>query len=422
MVASPNGSAAFRLATEAYAELGVDVEAALTSIAAVPISLHCWQGDDVVGFENSGVGLGGGLAATGNYPGRARTPDELRDDAGMALSLIPGRHRFSLHASYGEFGGGRVDRDAVGPEHFRGWIDWARTLGIGLDFNPTFFSHPKASDNFTLSHRDRGIREFWIAHGVACRRIGAAMGQALGTPCVTNVWIPDGMKDTPADRASPRARLAESLDAMFATAIDPSLNLDSIEGKLFGIGCESYTVGSHEFYLGYAAAHRMRMTLDTGHYHPTETIADKLSAVLSFLPAIVLHISRGVRWDSDHVVVAGDDVDAIAQELIRGDFLRRTHIGLDYFDASINRVAAWIIGARSVIRALLRGMLEPSDRLRELENAGDYTSRLALQEAVKQLPFAAVWDRYCETAGVPSDRAWIRDVKRYEQTVMAPRG
>ena len=414
--------AAYQLAKDAYAELGVDTSAALTSVAAVPISLHCWQGDDVAGFENLGVGLGGGLAATGNYPGRARTPDELRDDARMALSLIPGRHRFSLHASYGEFGGRRVDRDAVRPEHFRGWIDWARSLGIGLDFNPTFFSHPNAADNATLSHRDPAIREFWIAHGIACRRIGAAMGDALGTPCVTNVWIPDGMKDTPADRAAPRVRLLESLDAVFAESISPAANLDSMEGKLFGIGCESYTVGSHEFYLGYAASRRMRMTLDTGHYHPTETIADKLSAVLSFLPAIVLHISRGVRWDSDHVVVSGDEVDAIAQELVRGGFLGRTHIGLDYFDASINRVAAWVVGARSVIRSLLRAMLEPADRLRELENAGDYTSRLALQEAIKQLPFAAVWDHYCETAGLPSDRAWIGDVKRYERTVMASRG
>jgi len=412
---------AYQLATESYAELGVHVDAALAQLAAVPISLHCWQGDDVVGFENLGVGLGGGLAATGNYPGRARTPEELRDDARLALSLIPGRHRFSLHASYGEFDGRRVNRDRIAPEHFAGWIDWARTLGIGLDFNPTFFSHPKAADNFTLSHRDRAVREFWIAHGVACRRIGAVMGQALGTPCVTNVWIPDGMKDTPADRAAPRGRLIESLDAMFAEPIDPSINLDSMEGKLFGIGCESYTVGSHEFYLGYAATRGMRLTLDTGHYHPTETIADKLSAVLAFLPAVVLHVSRGVRWDSDHVVVSGDDVDAIAQELVRGTFLGRTHIGLDYFDASINRVAAWVVGARSVLRALLRAMLEPTDRLRELENAGDYTSRLALQEAIKQLPFAAVWDHYCETACVPSDRAWIGDVKRYERTVMAAR-
>ena len=417
-----NGSPSYQLAKDSYAEFGVDTEAALKASAAVPISLHCWQGDDVVGFENTGLALGGGLAATGSYRGRARTPDELREDARMAFSLIPGRHRFSLHASYGEFGGRPVDRDAVGPDHFRGWIEWARMLGIGLDFNPTFFSHPKAADNFTLSHRERGIRDFWIAHGVACRRIGAAMGAALGTPCVTNLWIPDGMKDTPADRSSPRARLTESLDAVFAEPINASLNLDSIEGKLFGIGCESYTVGSHEFYLGYAASRRMRLTLDTGHYHPTETIADKISAVLAFLPAIVVHVSRGVRWDSDHVVVANDDVDAIAQEVVRGGFLDRTHIGLDYFDASINRVAAWIIGARSVIRALLRAMLEPAARLRELENAGDYTSRLALQEAIKQLPFAAVWERYCEVAGVPSDQSWIGDVKRYEQTVMASRG
>ncbi len=411
---------AYALARQRYADLGVDTDAALRQLATVSISLHCWQGDDVGGFEQPGGALGGGLAATGNYPGKARTPDELRSDAAKALSLIPGRHRFNLHAFYGEFGTRRVDRDAIGPEHFAGWIDWAKSLGIGLDFNPTCFSHPKA-DNFTLSHPDKAIREFWIRHAAACRRIGAGMGQTLGTPCVTNVWIPDGMKDTPADRVGPRERLKESLDAVFAEALDPAFNLDSVEGKLFGLGCESYTVGSHEFYLAYALSRRMLYTLDTGHYHPTETITDKISAILMFLPEILLHVSRGVRWDSDHVVVLGDDLDAIAQELVRGDFLRRTHIGLDYFDASINRVAAWVIGTRNTLKALLKAMLEPVARLRECEAAADYTGRLALQEESKGLPWGVVWDHYCATADIASGGRWLDDVRKYEQSVMAVR-
>ena len=384
----------YRLARQRYADIGVDTEAALGKLAAVPLSLHCWQGDDLGGFEELGAPLGGGLEATGHYPGKARTADELRRDAAKALSLIPGRHRFNLHASYGEFGGRRVDRDAVAIEHFAGWIDWARALGIGLDFNQTYFSHPKAADNLTLAHPDPAIRRFWIAHGVACRRIGAAFGRALGTPCVTNLWIPDGMKDTPADRLGPRERLVESLDVVFQESIDPALNRDSVEGKLFGIGCESYTVGSHEFYLGYAATRRTLLTLDTGHYHPTESVADKISAVLLFVPEIVLHVSRGVRWDSDHVVVLSDELEALAQELVRGGFLGRTHVGLDYFDASINRVAAWTIGARNMLKALLLALLEPSQQLRDLELDGDYTSRLALVEEQKTLPFGAVWDEY----------------------------
>jgi L-rhamnose isomerase len=347
----PNGS--YATARARYDELGIDTERALASLAAVPISLHCWQGDDVGGFEGSGEGLGGGLAATGNYPGKARTADELREDAAKALSLIPGTHRFNLHASYGDFGGHSVDRDEVRPEHFSIWIDWARQLGIGLDFNQTYFSHPKAADNLTLSSSDAAIRRFWIDHGIACRRIGEAFGRALGTPCVTNLWIPDGMKDTPADRLGPRERLRDALDAIFADPIDAAFNRDSVEGKLFGLGCESYTAGSHEFYLGYAATRRTLLTLDTGHYHPTESVADKISAVLLFVPEIVLHVSRGVRWDSDHVVVLSDELQAIAQELVRGDLLGRTHVGLDFFDASINRVAAWIIGARNMQKAWL---------------------------------------------------------------------
>ncbi len=412
---------AYDLARDQYAELGVDADAALRRLAGVPISLHCWQGDDVGGFEKFGTGLGGGLAATGNYPGKARTPDELRGDAEQAFTLIPGRHRFNLHAFYGDFGGKLVDRDAVGPEHFSAWIDWAKRLGIGLDFNPTYFSHPKADDNFTLSHQDPAIRQFWIAHGIACRKIGEAMGRALGNACVTNSWIPDGMKDTPVDRVGPRQRLTESLDAIFKPSIDPAHNLDAVEGKLFGIGCESFTVGSHEYYFGYALSRKKLFTLDTGHYHPTETITDKISSVFTFLPEILLHVSRGVRWDSDHVVVLNDDLEAIAQELVRGDYLGRTHIGLDYFDASINRVAAWVIGTRNMLKALLKALLEPTARLRALEASGDYTSRLVLQEEIKTLPFGAVWDRYCESAGVPRGQAWLDEVKRYERDVLSKR-
>jgi len=411
----------YATARDRYAEAGVDTDAAMARLSNVPISLHCWQGDDVEGFENFGTGLGGGLAATGNYPGKARTPGDLRADATLALSLIPGTHRFNLHASYGEFGGKAVDRNEIGPEHFAGWIDWAKGLGIGLDFNPTYFSHPKAADNMTLSHADAGIRRFWIDHGIACRRIGAAMGKALGKTCVTNLWIPDGMKDTPIDRVGPRQRLTDSLDTIFKEPIDPKLNLDSVEGKLFGIGCESFTVGSHEYYFGYALSRKILLTLDSGHYHPTETVTDKLSAMFAFLPEILLHVSRGVRWDSDHVVLLNDDLLALSQELVRGDFLDRTHIGLDFFDASINRVAAWTIGTRNMIKSLLLALLEPTRTLRDLEAQGDYTARLALLEEQKTMPFGAVWDYYCETKGVPGGSAWLARVKNYEREVLVKR-
>jgi L-rhamnose isomerase len=412
---------AYDHAKERYAEQGVDTDAALAALATIPISLHCWQGDDVGGFEQFGMELGGGLAATGNYPGKARTPDELRSDAEKAFALIPGRHRFNLHAFYGDFGGRRVDRDAIEPKHFEEWIDWARRLQVGLDFNPTYFSHPLAADNITLSHADVATREFWIAHGIACRRIGAAIGKALGNTCVTNVWIPDGMKDSPIDRVGPRERLLASLDAIFDESLDPACNRDAVEGKLFGIGCESYTVGSHEFYYGYALTRGKLLTLDSGHYHPTETITDKISSVLSYLPEILLHVSRGVRWDSDHVVLLNDDLEAIAQELVRGRFLDRVHIGLDYFDASINRVAAWTIGTRNMLKALLKALLEPIDTLRRFESSGDYTSRLALLEELKTLPFGAVWDRYCEVSAVPVAGAWLREIKSYEERVLAAR-
>ncbi len=423
-MAGPNGSLsqAFSAASDRYQQLGVDVEAALSRLGSVPISLHCWQGDDVGGFENFGTELGGGLAVTGNYPGKARTPDELRGDLEKAYALIPGKHRLNLHAFYAEMGGRRVDRDQLQPAHFQGWIDWARSQGLGMDFNPTYFAHPKASDGFTLAHADAGIRQFWIDHGIACRRIGAAIGKALGTPCVTNVWIPDGHKDTPADRQAPRQRLAEALDQVFAEAIDPKLNLDAVESKLFGIGSESYVVGSHEFYLGYAVRHQKLLCLDTGHFHPTEVVSDKISSVLCWLDEILLHVSRGIRWDSDHVVTLSDELQAIAQELVRGKYLSRVHIGLDYFDASINRVAAWVIGTRSMLKALLAALLEPTATLRDAEARGDFTTRLVLQEEQKTMPLGPVWDEYCRRQNVPVGHAWLAEVKQYEKDVLSNRG
>ncbi len=418
---SKSQATGYRIAKERYGALDVDVERAMRALARTPISLHCWQGDDVGGFETTASALGGGLVATGNYPGKARTPGELRADFDEALSVIPGKHRINLHAIYGEFGGRKVDRDEVAPEHFRNWIAWARARGVGLDFNPTCFSHPKASDGFTLAHADAGIRQFWIEHCIRSREIGAAIGRALGKPCVTNVWIPDGYKDTPADRRGPRMRLAESLDAVFKKPISPRFNLDSVEPKLFGIGSESYVVGSHEFYLAYAVSRKKLLCLDAGHYHPTESISDKLSAVLTFLPEIMLHVSRGVRWDSDHVVILNDDLLAIAREVVVNGYLDRVHIGLDYFDASINRVAAYVIGARNMLRALLVGLLEPP-AIREAERAGDLTARLALQEEAKTLPFGAVWDHYCETEDVPAGNAWLKEVRDYEQRVLSRRG
>jgi L-rhamnose isomerase len=411
----------YHLARERYEQLGVDVSHALKRLASISISLHCWQGDDVAGFEGIGSELGGGLAVTGNYPGKARTPAELRLDLDQALSLIPGRHRLNLHACYAETNGKKVDRNELEPAHFNHWIHWAKSRGLGLDFNPTFFAHPKAASGFTLSHRDPGIRQFWIEHAVACRKIGAVMGKTLGKPCITNLWIPDGYKDSPADRKAPRERLAQSLDRVFAQRIDPRFNRDAVEAKLFGIGSESYVVGSHEFYLGYAIKNRKMVCLDTGHFHPTEVISDKISAVLMWLEEILLHVSRGVRWDSDHVVILNDELLAIAQELVRGQYLERVHIGLDYFDASINRVAAWVIGTRCMIKALLLALLEPIDRLRQLELEGDYTSRLALQEELKSMPYGAVWDFYCALNDVPVGEDWLAAVKRYENEVLSKR-
>lgn len=411
----------YHLAREAYATHGVDTEAALERLAATPISLHCWQGDDVGGFENTGGELGGGLAVTGNYPGKARTIAELRADLEQAYALIPGRHRLNLHACYADFSGGKVNRDALTVEQFQSWIDWAREHGLGLDFNPTYFAHPLADDGLTLTHPDATTRGFWIEHGKACRRIGAEMGRQLGSPTVTNVWIPDGSKDLPADRKGPRERLEQSLDAVFAEPLDPAHHLDAVESKLFGIGSESYVAGSHEFYYGYAIKNRVLYCLDAGHFHPTENLGDKISSVLQFVPEILLHVSRGVRWDSDHVVLLDDPTSALMQELVRGDFLGRTHIGLDYFDASINRVAAWVIGTRNTLKALLCAMLEPTAKLRELEAAGDFTGRLALMEEAKSLPWGVVWDEHCRRQEVPVGVAWLDALRAYERTVLANR-
>jgi L-rhamnose isomerase len=410
--------AAFEHAKERYAALGVDVQAALDQLSCISLSIHCWQGDDVAGFEGAPT-LGGGLAVTGAYPGKARTPDELRSDLDQAYSLIPGRHRLNLHAFYAETAGSKVDRDALEPKHFQGWIDWAREGGRGLDFNPTYFSHPRADDGFTLSHPDSQIRQFWIEHGIACRRIAAAMGKATGSPSVTNVWIPDGYKDSPVDRRGPRERLADSLDAIFAEPLDHQL--DAVESKLFGIGSESYVVGSHEFYLGYAISRRKVLCLDAGHFHPTEGIGDKLSAVFCWLDRVLLHVSRGVRWDSDHVVILSDDLQSVMDELVLGNYQAQTFIGLDYFDASINRIAAWVIGARATLKALLRALLQPIGTLREAELAGDFTKRLALKEHVKSMPWGDVWRYFCQSQGVPVGDQWLKEVRRYEAEVQSKR-
>jgi L-rhamnose isomerase len=412
---------AYALAREDYAAFGMDTDKAIAALVSVPISMHCWQGDDVGGFEVGGGQLDGGLAATGNFPGKARNADELRQDLDKALSLIPGTHRVNLHAIYAETDGQRVERTDLTVAHFSRWIDWAKMHTAGLDFNPTFFSHPNAKDGFTLAHVDKGIRTFWIEHGIACRRIGEAMGKALGTPCMTNMWVPDGWKDTPADRKAPRERLRASLDALFAESIDPSKNLDALESKLFGIGSESYVVGSHEFYLGYAIANDKLLCLDAGHFHPTETISDKLSSVLCWLDRVLLHVSRGVRWDSDHVVTLSDELRAITRELVVGDYLGRVHIGLDYFDASINRVAAWVIGMRNMLKALLIAMLEPVEKLREAEANGDLTARLGFQEDLRAMPWSAVWDYYCLTRDVPVGVQWLGSVREYEARELAKR-
>ena len=411
---------AYDIAKERYAAVGVDAQQALARIHDVSISLHCWQGDDVGGFENPGGDLTGGIAATGNYPGKARTADELRKDLDVVYSLLPGSHRLNLHAIYLE-ADEKVERNQIEPRHFSAWKDWAKANGHGIDFNPTCFSHPKSADGFTLAHRDESIRQYWIEHCIASRKIGEYFGKELGTPAVTNIWIPDGYKDSPADRRTPRELLCKSLDAVLAEKIDLRYNLDAVEPKLFGIGSESYVVGSMEFYIAYALSRNILLTLDAGHFHPTETIADKISSLLVYLDQLLLHVSRGVRWDSDHVVTFNDDLQAITQEIVRNDALERVHVGLDYFDASINRVAAWTIGSRNTLRALLMALLEPRDLLRQYELEGDFSSRLALQEELKSLPFGAVWDYYCMLKNVPVGIGFMKVIKEYEQKELANR-
>jgi L-rhamnose isomerase len=409
-------SPAYRLAQRAYARLGVDTDQAIRTALKVPVSLHCWQGDDVGGFEVKETAVdGGGIMATGNYPGRARNGDELRADLAQVLALLPGKHRVNIHALYAETAGKRVDRDKLQPEHFARWIAWAKRQRIGLDFNPSFFAHPKANDGFTLSHADPATRAFWVRHGQACRRIAAAMARELGTPCIINHWIPDGAKDSPADRWSPRARLTDSLDKMLREKLRGVV--DCVEGKLFGIGSEDYVVGSTEYYSHYALTRGVLLCLDMGHFHPTETIHDKLSALLQFHKKLLLHVSRPIRWDSDHVVIFNDDLRAVFQEMVRGAALDRAYFALDYFDASINRVAAYVIGARATRKALLYALLEPVATLQQLNGAG----KLALLEELKTMPFGAVWDELCEKDGVPATNAWMKDVTKYEKAVLAKR-
>ncbi len=413
---------AYEMAKQQYAQIGIDTDKALEQLKTIPVSMHCWQGDDVGGFEHvGGIELSGGIQATGNYPGKATTIDQLRADIEKALSLIPGSHRLNLHACYLDNGGKFVDRDQVAPEHFQSWIDWAKCKLHGLDFNPTYFSHEKAADGLTLSHPDKAIRDFWIEHGKLCRKIGTEMGKQLGTTTVTNVWIPDGYKDIPVDRIGPRQRLEDSLDKIFADDIDPKLHLDAVESKLFGIGAESYTVGSHEFYLGYAVSRQKLLCLDAGHFHPTEMISDKISSVMMFCPELLLHVSRPVRWDSDHVVILNDELQEIAKELVRSQKLDKVHIGLDFFDASINRIAAWTIGTRNMVKALLIALLEPTDIMFKAELEMDFTQRLVMLEELKTMPWAAVWDHYCQANNVPTGMSWFDQVKQYEKDVLSKR-
>ena len=412
----------YELAKERYAELGVNTDKALEKLKNISLSIHCWQTDDVGGFESPDAELsGGGIQVTGNYPGKARNITEMRDDLDKVYSLLPGKHRLNLHAIYGEFGTKKVERDEIGPEHFSGWIDWARERGHKLDFNGSFFSHPKSESGFTLAHPDNEIRKFWIEHGKRCRTIAAAMGKALGDPAILNTWIPDGMKDIPVNRLKYRTILKESLDEIFREEISPCLMKDAVETKLFGIGSESFVVGSHEFYMGYAARNNKMVTLDLEHFHPTELIADKLSSIYLFFDEVLLHVSRPVRWDSDHVVILNDDIRYLTEEIIRCDRLETTHIGLDFFDATMNRIGAYAIGARATLKGLLLGLLEPHERLNSYESEGNAFAKLALLEEAKFMPAGDIWDYYCEQQEVVTDNHLIADVMNYEQKIVTVR-
>lgn len=410
----------FEFAKQRYADLGVDIESAMSVLDSIPLSIQCWQGDDIGGFESSVEPLTGGIQVTGNYPYKARNAEELRADLEKAISLIPGKNRVNIHAIYLE-SDNPVQRDAIEPRHFQNWVEWAKANDLGLDFNPSCFSHPLSSSGFTLSHSDTGIRQFWIDHCKASRKVSAYFGKELGSPSVMNIWVPDGMKDITFNRLAPRQRMLDSLDDIISDKISQSHHIDSVESKLFGIGAESFTVGSHEFLLGYASSRKISLTLDSGHFHPTESVSDKISSAILYVPSLLLHVSRPVRWDSDHVVILNDETQDIANEVIRNGLCSKVHIGLDFFDASINRIAAWVIGTRSVKKALLRALLEPASLLSRAESNQDYTTRLVLLEDQKSLPWQIVWDRWCLTHDVPMDTDWLREVNRYEKEVMIQR-
>lgn len=410
----------YELAKKEYAKIGVDTDKALERLANVRISMHCWQGDDVRGFLFNSD-LSGGIQTTGNYPGRARNVKELKEDITEVLKLVPGKFNLNLHAIYADTDE-KIDLDQIEPKHFAKWVEFAKEHNIGLDFNPTCFSHPMASSGFTLSSADDKVRNFWIEHCKRSRKIGEYFGKELGIPCVTNIWVPDGMKDIPYDRLSPRKRLEDSLDKILEEKIDPKYNIDSVESKVFGIGLESYTVGSNEFYLGYATKNQTALTLDSGHFHPTEYISDKISSVLLYVPHLLLHVSRPVRWDSDHVVIFDDELNEIARSLVRSNLIEKTSIGLDYFDASINRIAAWVVGIRSTQKALLKAMLEPVDTINELEKDMKYTDRMVLTEEMKSMPFGVVYDYYCFINNIPVGGEYLAEIKEYENKVLSKRG
>ena len=409
----------YEAAKEIYRAAGVDTDAALEALKNIPVSMHCWQGDDVIGFDGAGA-LSGGIQATGNYPGRARTPEELMADMDEALSLIPGTHRIKLHASYAVFEEGEwADRDKLEPKHFAKWVEFAKERGLGIDFNPTLFSHAKA-ENATLSSEVLEIRKFWIDHVKACIRISEYFAKELGTPCTMNIWIPDGFKDIPADRTAPRARLKDSLDQILSIDYDKSSVFVAVESKVFGIGMESCTVGSHEFYMNYASKNDILCLLDSGHYHPTEVVSDKISSMLLFFDKVALHVTRPVRWDSDHVVLFDDETRASAGEIIRGG-ADRVLLALDFFDASINRISAWVVGMRNMQKALLNALLLPNARMAELQNNRQFTELMMLSEEMKTYPLGDVWDYFCEQNGAPVKEAWFEEVKRYEADVLAKR-
>lgn len=411
---------AYELAKERYAKIGVDTDKVLEELEKVKLSIHCWQGDDINGFLFPDQELTGGISVSGNYPGKARTPQELKQDLSKALSLIPGKHKVQLHAIYADTDE-KVDLDELEPKHFQSWVDWAKEEGVGLDFNGTFFSHPKSASGFTLSSPDQEIRDFWVEHGKRSRKIAEYFGKELGQQSVNNFWVPDGYKDNPIDKASPRLRLMESLDEIMEEQIDEKYTIEALEGKLFGTGVESFTVGSNEFYMGYALTRGKLWTVDAGHFHPTEDSSDKFSAFLPFGKGLMLHVSRPVRWDSDHVVILDEALTRITRSLVRDNQLEKVNIGLDFFDATINRIAAWVIGSRNTIKGILLGMLAPIEELKAAELAGDYTKRLAVTEALKTYPAGAVWDYYCMKQNVPVEEKWLEDVQQYEKDVLLKR-